>query len=474
MAMLLKKVWESMLSRSGSTSNPGRGSLDFPARPFSMGAFDQLPTDVFMQILRMLGPRDAARARAVCWAWKSLASDNMLWIFFLQNGKEPWDSVVFAESHLRVGFRSMMYLDPPSELSFMHTYAQRENVPGTIIIDGGSGYCKYGWSKFSSPSGRCATFLEFGNIESPMHSRLRHFFTTIYTRMQVKPPTQPIIVSIPICHSDDTESARASRRQLREAIYAVLADLNAPAICAVDQAVLALYASKRTSGIVVNIGFHVTSVVPILRGKVMREVGVEIVGQGALKVTGFLRELMQQRGIAFESLYTVRTLKEKLCYVAADYEAELRKDNPASFEVAGEGWFTLSKERFQATEILFQPHIGGVRAMGLHRAVALCIDHCAASEIAIDDGWYKTVVLTGGTACLPGLPERLENELRKLLEPSISDGIKVLPPSHGADSAWFGAKLISNVSTFPQAWCVDKKQLRQKYRRNASPYPIAW
>ncbi|XP_028556058.1 actin-related protein 8 isoform X2 [Dendrobium catenatum] len=316
--------------------------------------------------------------------------------------------------------------------------------------------------------------MEFGNIESPMHSRLRHFFTTIYTRMQVKPPTQPIIVSIPICHSDDTESARASRRQLREAIYAVLADLNAPSICAVDQAVLALYASKRTSGIVVNIGFHVTSVVPILRGKVMREVGVEIVGQGALKVTGFLRELMQQRGIAFESLYTVRTLKEKLCYVAADYEAELRKDNPASFEVAGEGWFTLSKERFQAAEILFQPHIGGVRAMGLHRAVALCVDHCAASEIAIDDGWYKTVVLTGGTACLPGLPERLENELRKLLEPSISDGIKVLPPSHGADSAWFGAKLISNVSTFLQAWCVDKKQLRQRYRRNASPYPIAW
>lgn len=42
--------------------------------------------------------------------------------------------------------------------------------------------------------------------------------------------------------------------------------------------------------------------------------------------------------------------------------------------------------------------------------------------------------------------ERLENELNKIFDPSISNGIKVLPPPYGADSAWFGAKLISNVS----------------------------
>ena len=51
---------------------------------------------------------------------------------------------------------------------------------------------------------------------------------------------------------------------------------------------------------------------------------------------------------------------QKLCYVAADYEAELCKDTKASFEAAGEGWFTLSKERFQTGEILFQPRIAGV------------------------------------------------------------------------------------------------------------------
>ena len=45
----------------------------------------------------------------------------------------------------------------------------------------------------------------------------------------------------------------------------------------------------------------------------MRAVGVEVMGVGALKLTGFLREQMQQNNLNFESLYTVRTLKE-VCY----------------------------------------------------------------------------------------------------------------------------------------------------------------
>lgn len=47
--------------------------------------------------------------------------------------------------------------------------------------------------------------------------------------------------------------------------------------------------------------------------------------------------------------------------------------------------------------------------MGLHRAVALCMDHCLAAEVASDDRWFKTVVLAGGSACLPGLPGMLHS-----------------------------------------------------------------
>ncbi|WZZ89724.1 hypothetical protein YC2023_118303 [Brassica napus] len=125
-------------------------------------------------------------------------------------------------------------------------------------------------------------------------------------------------------------------------------------------AVLALYAARQTSGIVVNIGFQVITIVPILNGKVMRQVGVEVIGFGAFKLTGFLTEKMQENNTTFQSLYTVRTLKENLYYVALDYEAELSRDTKASVEIMGEGWFTLSNERFQTGEIIFQPRLAGM------------------------------------------------------------------------------------------------------------------
>ncbi|GAB4845847.1 Actin-like protein arp8 [Ancistrocladus abbreviatus] len=477
MAMLLKKVFGSVSIRSNSISEAdfhqqlliGDSDRDRDRGGGSTGAFDRIPDEVFILILKLLGPKEAAKLSAVCRTWRGIVSDNRLWMHFLQsNQTEPWDSIFFAETHLCSG-RALHFQGFFSEmphLSFMQIYGQRAQVPGSVIIDGGSGYCKFGWSKYHSPSGRPATFLEFGNLESPMYSRLRHFFVTVYSRMQVKPPNQPVVVSIPICHYDDTDSAKASRRQLKETMYSALFDLNVPAVCAINQATLALYAARRTSGIVVNIGFQQTSVVPILHGKVMFKVGLETVGIGALKLTGFLREQMQQRNVPFDSLYTIRELKEKLCYVALDYEAELSKDTQTSYEVSREGVFTLSKERFQTGEILFQPRIAGVHARGLHQAVALCMDHCHAAELMYDDSWFKTVVLCGGTACLPGLAERLEKELCELLSPSMMSGLRVISPPCGVDSAWFGAKVISNLSTFPGAWCVTKKQFRQKSKRN--------
>ncbi|CAK7323891.1 unnamed protein product [Dovyalis caffra] len=141
MAMLLKKVWESVSNRASSCST---SSIDLVMATgsyagessSSLGAFDRLPIDVVLQIVKLVGPNDAARLSTVCKSWRQLVSDNRLWIYFLENYHDTWDSVFFAETHLRSGYPIETFSSPITELSFMRIYGKRVEVPGAVIVDG--------------------------------------------------------------------------------------------------------------------------------------------------------------------------------------------------------------------------------------------------------------------------------------------------------------------------------------------------
>ena len=82
--MLLRKVWGSVSNWSELLSlDRNQIFSSSPLSLLSLGAFDQLPADILMQILRKLGAKDAMKMSVVCKSWKSLISDNLLWIFFL-------------------------------------------------------------------------------------------------------------------------------------------------------------------------------------------------------------------------------------------------------------------------------------------------------------------------------------------------------------------------------------------------------
>lgn len=108
MTTLIRKVWVSVSSRKGSITESTSSSSLATSSTAILGAFDRVPTDLLMQIVRLVGPKEAAKLSAVCKAWRCLVSDNELWIFFLQNQKkqeEPhWDSFLFSEIHLRSGY----------------------------------------------------------------------------------------------------------------------------------------------------------------------------------------------------------------------------------------------------------------------------------------------------------------------------------------------------------------------------------
>merc|ERR1711872_374394 len=126
-------------------------------------------------------------------------------------------------------------------------------------------------------------------------------------------------------------------------IQIMFENFQVPATYVCIQAVLSLYASGRTTGQVCDI-------------------------------TLYLRKIMTERGYSFVTTAEteiIRDIKEKLGYIALDFENEMAQAAASSsidksYELPDGQVITIGNERFRAPEALFQPSFLGMESGGIH------------------------------------------------------------------------------------------------------------
>jgi actin len=98
------------------------------------------------------------------------------------------------------------------------------------------------------------------------------------------------------------------------------------------QAVMSLYAAGRTTGLVCDSGDGVTHTVPVFEGFSIPHAVEKMEIAGRL-LTTYMQKLLLERGESLTSsaeLEIVRDIKEKLCYVAQNYEEESQQAQNSS------------------------------------------------------------------------------------------------------------------------------------------------
>jgi len=240
------------------------------------------------------------------------------------------------------------------------------------------------------------------------------------------------------------------------------------------QAVLVLYAQGLLTGVVCDSGDGVTHIVPVYEGYSFPHLTkrLDVAGRD---ITRYLIKLLLLRGYAFNrtaDFDTVRQIKEKLCYVGHDLEFEKRLALETTilmdtFNLPDGRVIKIGSERFEAPEALFKPSLIDVESGGMSDLIFGCIQ---SADIDLRAEFYKHIVLSGGSSMYPGLPSRLEKDIKDLYLKDVLKGnkdllkkfqLRIEDPPRRKHMVFLGGAVLGDIMKDKESFWMNKSEYEE-------------
>jgi len=273
-----------------------------------------------------------------------------------------------------------------------------------------------------------------------------------------------------------TEAARNPKGNREQMVQVMFEKYGFQGVQVRTQALLCLYAQGLQTGVVVDSGDGVTHVVPVYEGFVLED-QIKRLDVGGRNVTKHFIDLLMRQGYAFNATSdfdTVRQLKEALGYVSYDPAIDKKLGQETTvlmkdYELPDGRTIKVGAERYEAAECLFNPSLIGIEgcpgsgAGGIADTVFQCIDACPPdTKLKL----YESIVLSGGSTMFPGLPSRLEKDIKERYLAKTLGGdvsrlkkfkIKIEDPPRRKHLVWIGGAVIADLMKNTESWWVTKQ-----------------